>query len=56
VRRTGTDDAVAEVIREDDDKTPAVVRRRGRQVVVEALKKDGVEDLDIPAFLRRSAD
>jgi cell division protein FtsZ len=56
VRRTGTDDAVAEVIREDDDKTPAVVRRRGRQVVIEALKKDGVEDLDIPAFLRRSAD
>jgi cell division protein FtsZ len=56
VRRTGTDDAVAEVIREDDEKTPAVVRRRGRQVVVEALKKDGVEDLDIPAFLRRSAD
>ena len=56
VRRTGTDDAVAEVIRENDDKTPAVVRRRGRQVVVDALKKDGVEDLDIPAFLRRSAD
>jgi len=35
---------------------PAVIRRRGRQGTLDALKRDGVEDLDIPAFLRRQAD
>jgi cell division protein FtsZ len=55
VVRTGTDDAVADVIGEDSE-TPAVVRRRGREAAVNALKQTGVEDLDIPAFLRRQAD
>jgi cell division protein FtsZ len=55
VVRTGTDDAVADVMGEDAA-TPAVVRRRGREAAVNALKQTGVEDLDIPAFLRRQAD
>jgi cell division protein FtsZ len=55
VVRTGTDDAVADVMSEDAE-TPAVVRRRGREAAVNALKQTGVEDLDIPAFLRRQAD
>ena len=54
--RTGTDnDVVEDVMREDPD-TPAVIRRRGRQAAVTALRQTGVEDLDIPAFLRRQAD
>ena len=55
VVRTGTDDAVAEVVAADSQ-TPAVVRRRGREKAIDALKQTGVEDLDIPAFLRRQAD
>ena len=54
--RAGTyDDVVEDVMREDSD-TPAVIRRRGRQAAVTALRQTGVEDLDIPAFLRRQAD
>ena len=55
VLRTGTDDAVSEVA-SDSENVPAVIRRRGRQGTLDALKRDGVEDLDIPAFLRRQAD
>ncbi len=55
VLRTGTDDAVSEAA-SDSENVPAVIRRRGRQGTLDALKRDGVEDLDIPAFLRRQAD
>jgi cell division protein FtsZ len=55
VLRTGTDDATSEVA-SDSENVPAVIRRRGRQGTLDALKRDGVEDLDIPAFLRRQAD
>lgn len=55
VLRTGADDAVSEVA-SDSENVPAVIRRRGRQGTLDALKRDGVEDLDIPAFLRRQAD
>ena len=36
--------------------TPAVMRRRDRHAAVEAMKLSGVEELDIPAFLRKQAD
>jgi len=36
--------------------TPAVMRRRERSAAVEAMKMSGVEELDIPAFLRKQAD
>ena len=39
-----------------DVDTPAVIRRRERHAAVEAMKLSGVEELDIPAFLRRQAD
>jgi len=55
VLRTGTDDAISEVA-SDSENVPAVIRRRGKQGTLDALKRDGVEDLDIPAFLRRQAD
>jgi cell division protein FtsZ len=55
VLRTGTDDAISDVA-SDSENVPAVIRRRGRQGTLDALKRDGVEDLDIPAFLRRQAD
>jgi len=55
VLRTGTDDAISEVA-SDSENVPAVIRRRGRQSTLDALKRDGLEDLDIPAFLRRQAD
>jgi cell division protein FtsZ len=36
--------------------TPAVLRRRERNAAVEAMKMSGVDELDIPAFLRKQAD
>jgi cell division protein FtsZ len=56
VVRTGADDDVVEDVMSEDPDTPAVIRRRGRQAAVTALRRTGVEDMDIPAFLRRQAD
>lgn len=39
-----------------DDDTPAVFSSNGRRATVEAMKQSGVEEYDIPAFLRKQAD
>jgi cell division protein FtsZ len=39
---------------EDDE--PAVFSPNGRRAQVDAMKKDGIEEYDIPAFLRKQAD
>jgi len=59
VVKTGTDNAPlmaepAEVDYSVLDQTPAIMRRN--RATVEALKHSGVEELDIPAFLRKQAD
>jgi cell division protein FtsZ len=56
VHATGTDDAMpASAVDYDALEQPAVVRRNRAQTV-EALQKQGIETLDIPAFLRKQAD
>ena len=59
VVKTGTDNAPLmteqnEVDYSVLDQTPAIMRRN--RATVEALKHSGVEELDIPAFLRKQAD
>ena len=39
-----------------EDDTPAVFSSNGRRATVEAMKMSGVEEYDIPAFLRKQAD
>ncbi len=55
VVRTGTDEAPLSVNYGELD-APAVIRRRGRDAAVQAMKQSGVDMLDIPAFLRKQAD
>ncbi len=52
--RTGTDNVPMEVDYETLDQ-PAVMRR-GRNTMVEAMRDNGMDMLDIPAFLRKQAD
>lgn len=40
----------------DEDYVPEVFKPNGRRATVEAMKKSGVEEFDIPAFLRKQAD
>ncbi len=55
VVRTGTDAVGMEFAHEED--TPQVIRPGGRRAAqVEAMKANGVDLLDIPAFLRKQAD
>ena len=54
VVRTGTDNAPLEVDYHSLDQ-PAVMRR-GRNTMVEAMRDNGMDLLDIPAFLRKQAD
>ena len=58
VVKTGTDNAPVLEAGDVDysvlDQTPAIMRRN--RATVEALKHSGVEELDIPAFLRKQAD
>jgi len=58
VVKTGTDNMpvpeAADVDYNALDQTPAIMRRN--RATVEALKHSGVEELDIPAFLRKQAD
>ena len=58
VVKTGTDNAPVLEAGDIDysvlDQTPAIMRRN--RATVEALKHSGVEELDIPAFLRKQAD
>ena len=56
-RATGTDHATP--IQQVDYASldvPAVVRRRDRAAAVEAMTQQGMDRLDIPAFLRKQAD
>ena len=39
-----------------EDEAPAVFSSNGRRATVEAMKMSGVEEYDIPAFLRKQAD
>ena len=39
-----------------EDEAPAVFASNNRRAQVEAMKMSGVEEYDIPAFLRRQAD
>jgi len=54
-QKTGTDNAPLEVDYDALDQ-PAVIRRRNRDATIEAMRQQGVEMLDIPAFLRKQAD
>ncbi len=54
-QRTGTDDMGLEVDYNALDQ-PAVIRRRNRDATIAAMQQQGVEMLDIPAFLRKQAD
>ena len=54
VVRTGTDNMPLEVDYESLEQ-PAVIRR-GRNTMVEAMRDNGMDILDIPAFLRKQAD
>lgn len=55
--RTGTDDATSEdAVNWRELEIPAVSRTNRRDATVEAMKKSGMEALDIPAFLRKQAD
>ena len=55
--RTGTDDATsADGIDWTNIDIPAVTRRNGRREAVQAMQQSGVDELEIPAFLRKQAD
>jgi len=54
-QRTGTDNLSIEVDYDALDQ-PAVIRRRNRDATIAAMQQQGVEMLDIPAFLRKQAD
>ena len=43
-------------VAETEDDTPAVFSSNGRRATVEAMKQSGIEEYDIPAFLRKQAD
>jgi len=54
--RTGTDNMPMFAEAEMEDETPAVFSQNNRRAQVEAMKMSGVEEYDIPAFLRKQAD
>lgn len=55
--RTGTDDATpADGIDWTNIDIPAVTRRNGRREAVQAMQQSGIDELEIPAFLRKQAD
>ncbi|CAN4275800.1 FtsZ Cell division GTPase [Methylophilaceae bacterium] len=53
---TGTNSQPVFVGGEVEDEAPAVFSQNNRRVQVEAMKMSGVEEYDIPAFLRKQAD
>jgi cell division protein FtsZ len=54
-QKTGTDNSPLDVDYSALEQ-PAVIRRRNRDATIEAMRQQGVEMLDIPAFLRKQAD
>ena len=53
---TGTNNQPVFVNSAMDDNAPAVFSQNNRRAQVEAMKMSGVEEYDIPAFLRKQAD
>jgi cell division protein FtsZ len=53
---TGTNSQPVFVENTMEDETPAVFSQNNRRAQVEAMKMSGVEEYDIPAFLRKQAD
>ncbi len=53
---TGTNSQPVFVGGEVEDEAPAVFSQNNRRAQVEAMKMSGVEEYDIPAFLRKQAD
>lgn len=53
---TGTNSQPVFVDNAIEDETPAVFSQNNRRAQVEAMKMSGVEEYDIPAFLRKQAD
>lgn len=53
---TGTNSQPVFVDNAMEDDTPAVFSQNNRRAQVEAMKMSGVEEYDIPAFLRKQAD
>lgn len=53
---TGTNSQPVFVGSEPEDEAPAVFSQNNRRAQVEAMKMSGVEEYDIPAFLRKQAD
>jgi cell division protein FtsZ len=53
---TGTHSQPLFVSDEMVDEAPAVFSQNNRRAQVEAMKMSGVEEYDIPAFLRKQAD
>jgi cell division protein FtsZ len=53
---TGTNSQPVFVDSGMEDETPAVFSQNNRRAQVEAMKMSGVEEYDIPAFLRKQAD
>jgi cell division protein FtsZ len=53
---TGTNSQPVFVDSSMQDETPAVFSQNNRRAQVEAMKMSGVEEYDIPAFLRKQAD
>jgi cell division protein FtsZ len=56
VARTGTDNQPFFVGASADEGAPSVFTPNSRRAQVEAMKQSGVEEYDIPAFLRKQAD
>jgi len=54
-QKTGTDNNPIDVDYNALEQ-PAVIRRRNREATIDAMRQQGVEMLDIPAFLRKQAD
>jgi cell division protein FtsZ len=54
--RDGTTNQPIFVGMEDEEDAPAVFSSNNRRAQVEAMKMSGVEEYDIPAFLRKQAD
>ena len=54
--RTGTDNMLAYTEEETINEAPSVFSPNSRRAQVDAMKQNGVEEYDIPAFLRKQAD
>jgi len=54
--RNGTTDQPMFFAMETEEESPAVFSNNNRRAQVEAMKMSGVEEYDIPAFLRKQAD